>query len=79
MAKSVRDLPEEIQALIEVRNWDMQSAEAREFCKTAGVRKLPSLAVDGNLVYESVIPDQDELIEQIRQSFREDQRGHDGK
>ena len=70
MAKSVRDLPEEIQTMIEVRDWDMHSAEARAFFKTTGVRKLPSLAIDGNLVYESVIPDRDELIEQIKQCFR---------
>ena len=75
MAQSVRDLPEEIEAMIEVRNWDLHSPESREFFKTAGVKKLPSLALDGELVYESVIPDQDELIDQIWQSFRNGQKG----
>ena len=73
MAKSVRDLPEEIQTLIEVREWDMHSAEAREHFKTAKVRKLPSIAIDGKLVYEAVIPDQDELIEHIKQCFKRGQ------
>ena len=67
MAKSVRDLPEEIHALIEVREWDMHTAESREQFKTAHVRKLPSIAIAGKLVYEALIPDQDELIEKIKQ------------
>lgn len=70
MAKSVRDLPEEIHALIEVREWDMHTAESREHFKTANVRKLPSIAIGGKLIYEALIPDQDELIEKIKQSFR---------
>ncbi|MBC2745105.1 MAG: hypothetical protein HGJ93_19295 [Desulfosarcina sp.] len=63
-------MPEEIHALIEMREWDMRTAEAREHFKTANVRKLPSIAVGGKLVYEAIIPDQDELIEKIMRCFR---------
>lgn len=45
----------------------MQTAEARRYLKTAKVRKLPSIAIEGKVVYESLIPDQDELIEKILQ------------
>ncbi|MBC2709929.1 MAG: hypothetical protein HGJ94_02635 [Desulfosarcina sp.] len=48
----------------------MRTAEAREHFKTANVRKLPSIAVGGKLVYEAIIPDQDELIEKIMRCFR---------
>ena len=79
MAKSVRDLPEEIHAMIEVREWDMQTVETRKHFKTAKVRKLPSIAIEGKVVFESLIPDQDELIEKILQCFGREQRGCDEK
>ncbi|MDX2511573.1 MAG: hypothetical protein QNK25_05940 [Desulfobacterales bacterium] len=72
-------MPEEIHAMIEVLEWDMQTTEARKHFKTAKVRKLPSIAIDGNVVYESLIPDQDELIEKILQCFGRKQRGCDEK
>ncbi len=70
MAKSVRDLPEEIRALIEVREWDMHTAESRAHFKTAKVKKLPSIAIGGQLVFEALIPDQDELIERINNQIK---------
>jgi len=79
MAKSVRDLPEDIHAMIEVREWDMHTADARKHFKTAKVRKLPSIAIEGKVVYESLIPDQDELIEKILQCFGCEERGCDEK
>jgi len=79
MAKSVRDLPDEIHAMIEVREWDMQTTEARKHFKAAKARKLPSMAIEGNVVYESLIPDQDELIEKILQCFGRKQGGCDEK
>ena len=79
MAKSVRDLPEDIHAMIEVREWDMHTADARKHFKTAKVRKLPSIAIEGKVVFESLIPDQDELIEKILQCFGREQRGCDEK
>ncbi len=79
MAKSVRDLPDDIHALIEVREWDMHTAESREYFKTAKVRKLPSIAIEGDLVYEALIPDQDELIEKIKQCYHVGLKGSDGK
>ena len=79
MAKSVRDLPEEIHALFDVREWNMQNAQARRHFKTANVRKLPSIVIEGKVVYESLIPDQDELIEKILQCRCLGQRGCDEK
>lgn len=47
----------------------MHTAESREHFKTANISKLPSIAIAGKLVYEARIPDQDELIEKIKQSI----------
>ena len=65
--------------MIEVREWDMQTADARKYFKTTKVRKLPSIAIQGKVVYESLIPDQDALIEKILQCYDREQRGRDEK
>ena len=70
MAKSVRDLPEDIQALIEVREWEMRTPHAMAVFKKAKVSKLPSIAIAGELAYEAEIPEQDELIKTIRQHYQ---------
>lgn len=75
MAKSVRDLPEEIHALIEVREWDMHSAESRAYFKTAQVRKLPSIAIGGRMAFEALIPDSEELIAEIMHCRDQDRKG----
>ena len=65
MAKSVRELPKEIQQYIDVHEWDMRTIEGNtRFLQLKG-RCLPSIALDDELVYESLIPGQDELIGEI--------------
>ena len=65
MAKSVKDLPDETKKLIEIREWDMRTVEGnRRFLELKG-KSLPSIALDGELVYESLIPGQEELIAEI--------------
>ena len=65
MAQVVRDLPKEIEAIIEVREWDMRTHDAARLFKERRVKKLPSIAVDGELIFESLIPDQEELVQVI--------------
>lgn len=65
MAESVRSLPSEIQQIIEVREWDMRTLEGFQRFKDLKVRSLPSLALDGELVFEALIPGQEELIREI--------------
>ena len=70
MAKSVKDLPDETKKLIEIREWDMRTVEAnRRFLELKG-KSLPSIALDGELVYESLIPGQEELTNEIRRRWQ---------
>ena len=66
MAESVRVLPEEIQGIIEVQEWDMRTREGIKRFKELKAKSLPSVALDGELVYEAIIPMQEELCEEIR-------------
>ena len=57
--------------MIEVREWTMRTPHALEVLKKAKVSKLPSIVIGGKLAYEAEIPDQDELIETIRQRYQD--------
>ena len=63
MAESVKVLPEDIRSIITVREWDMRTREGVRRFRELKARSLPSVALDGDLVYEAVIPPQEEIIE----------------
>jgi len=71
MAESVKVLPEEIQRIIEVHEWDMRTREGVERFRELKAKSLPSVALDGDLVYESIIPGQEELIEEIKRRYED--------
>lgn len=70
MAESVKALPNEIQELIEIREWDMRTRKGVDRFRELKARSLPSVALDGELVYESQIPGQEELIAEIEHRYR---------
>ncbi len=70
MAESVKVLPEEIQELIDVREWDLRTREGVQRFRELRAKSLPSIAMDGELIYESLIPGQEELCEEIRRRYQ---------
>lgn len=70
MAESVRVLPEDIKGLIEVQEWDMRTREGIQRFKELKAKSLPSVALDEELVYEAIIPMQEELCDEIRRRHR---------
>jgi hypothetical protein len=71
MAESVKVLPDNIQEIIKVQEWDMRTLEGVERFKDLKAKSLPSVALDGELVYESIIPMQEELIAEIEKRYKE--------
>ncbi|MHB1043414.1 MAG: hypothetical protein ACYC0Q_11335 [Eubacteriales bacterium] len=69
MAESVKALPEEIQEIIEVYEWDMRTREGVKRFMELKAKSLPSVALNGELVYEAIIPMQEELIAAIRERY----------
>ncbi len=67
MAQSVQALPAEIQSIIEVREWDLRTREGVQRFKELRAKSLPSIALNGELVFEAIIPPQEELIRAIEQ------------
>jgi len=70
MAESVKVLPENIQNVIEVQQWDMRTRKGVQRFKQLQAKSLPSIALDGELVYESIIPMQEELIAAIEKRYK---------
>ena len=71
MAESVKVLPQDIQEIIEVHEWDMRTREGVQRFRELKAKSLPSVALDGYLVYESLIPMQEELIDEILRRYKE--------
>ncbi len=71
MAESVKVLPDNIQKIIAVREWDMRTREGVQRFRELKAKSLPSIALDGELMYESLIPMQEELIDEIYRRYKE--------
>jgi hypothetical protein len=71
MAESVKVLPDDIQEIIEVQEWDMRTREGVARFRELKAKSLPSVALDGELIYESIIPMQEELIAEIERRYKE--------
>ena len=71
MAESVKVLPDEIQELIEVHEWDMRTREGVQRFRELKAKSLPSVALDNELVYEALMPMQEELIAEIERRHQE--------
>jgi len=65
MAKSVQDLPKEIQQYIDVHEWDMRTLEGNQRFRELKGKCLPTIALDDDLMYESLIPGQEDLVAEI--------------
>jgi len=70
MAKTVRELPIDIKNLIDIREWDMRTMEGNKRFLELKAKSLPSIALDGELVYEALIPGQEELSDEILQRWQ---------
>lgn len=71
MVAAVADLPKEIKDKIDYHEWSLRNREGIEMFKRFHARSLPSIAVNGELQFESLIPTQEELIEAITQKLEE--------
>lgn len=71
MLESVADLPAEIKDKIEYREWNIKSKEGiNKFLELKG-RVLPTIVINGELCFESIIPTVDELIDAVMRKARE--------
>jgi len=75
MAESVKVLPDDIKAIIDVYEWDMRTREGVQRFRELKAKSLPSVALEGELVWESIIPMQEEIIAKVRDLYRQKNQG----
>jgi len=54
---------------MEVHEWDMRTRPGIARFRELKARSLPTVALDGDLVYEAIIPGQEVLSEEIRRRY----------
>ena len=74
MAQSVQELPTEIQSIMEVREWDLRTREGVARFKELRAKSLPTIALNGELVFEALIPPQEELIQAVQRAYETSQQ-----
>lgn len=65
MVDSVKALPKEIIERVDLRVWNVKKLEGIEKKKELGAKGVPSIAINREVVFQSGIPQEDELIEAI--------------
>lgn len=66
LVEAVACLPDDIQKLIEYHEWSVLEEDGRRKKKELKAKVIPSLAIDGELCFEGVLPSLEELEEAIR-------------
>jgi hypothetical protein len=65
MTESIAALPEDVQNMIEYREWSIKNKEGiGKFLELKG-RVLPTICIERDLVFESIIPQYEELIDEM--------------
>ncbi|MBW1636119.1 MAG: hypothetical protein JRC87_00025 [Deltaproteobacteria bacterium] len=66
MMESIAALPDEVQEMIEYSEWSIKTKEGvGKFMELKG-KVLPSICIEGDLVFESIIPQYEELIDAMK-------------
>ena len=65
MMESIAAMPEDVQAMIEYKEWSIKNkAGIGKFLELGG-RVLPTICIERDLVFESIIPQYEELIDEL--------------
>ena len=65
MMESIAALPDDIQEMIQYSEWSIKNKEGiGKFMELQG-KVLPSICIQGELVFESIIPQYEELIDEM--------------
>ena len=65
MMESIAALPEDIQGLIVYKEWSIKNKDGvAKFMELQG-KVLPTICIEGDLVFQSIIPQYEELIDEM--------------
>ena len=65
MMESIAALPKDVQDMIEYKEWSIKNKDGiGKFVELKG-KVLPTICIEGDLVFESIIPQYEELIDEM--------------
>jgi hypothetical protein len=65
MMESIAALPKDVQDMIEYKEWSIKNKDSvAKFIELKG-KVLPTICIEGDLVFESIIPQYEELIDEM--------------
>lgn len=65
MMESIAALPSDVQEMIEYKEWSIKNKDSvGKFIELKG-KVLPTICIEGDLVFESIIPQYEELIDEM--------------
>ena len=65
MMESIAALPEDVQKMIDYKEWSIKRKEGVEKFKELKGKVLPTICIEGDRVFESMIPQYEELIDEM--------------
>lgn len=65
MLETISALPDYVKEHIEFKEWSIKNAEGIAYFTEHGVKVLPTVVIKGDLVFESLYPSFDELIDAL--------------
>lgn len=69
MVAAVADLPKEMKDKIDYHEWSLRNRDGIEMFKRFRAKSLPSIAINGEIYFESLIPTEENLIQAITQKL----------
>ncbi len=75
MMESIAALPDDVQEMIDYKEWSVKTQEGvGKFMEMKG-KVLPSICIEGDLVFESIIPQYEELIDAMEERAPSSMKG----
>ncbi len=65
MMESIAALPDDVQDMIEYREWSIKNKDGIGKFMELGVKVLPSICIERDVVFPSIIPQYEELIDEM--------------
>jgi hypothetical protein len=65
MMESIAAMPPEIQAMIEYQEWSVKTKDGVAKFQALKGKVLPTICIEGDLVFPSIIPQYEELIDEM--------------
>lgn len=69
--EAVENASSEINGIVEIIEHKIKDKAAVKLMKERGVKAIPTVCINGDIVYESLLPAEDELVAEIKKRMSE--------